>query len=80
MAIVDTHAHIYSEDTETYPQSPEPFLPPSGRGTIADLKNEVKTNNIDRVVVSSKPSLCTNTITGSQWIPCGQTKNGQPAF
>ena len=51
MAMVDTHAHIYSEDTETYPQSPEPFLPPSGRGTIADLKNEVKTNNIDRVVV-----------------------------
>ena len=51
MAIVDTHAHIYSEDTETYPQSPEPFLPPSGRGTIADLKNEVKANSIDRVVI-----------------------------
>ncbi|RKU35287.1 hypothetical protein C6496_17080 [Candidatus Poribacteria bacterium] len=51
MAIVDTHAHIYSEDTETYPQSPDPFLPPSGRGTIADLKNEVKANGIDRVVV-----------------------------
>ena len=51
MAIVDTHAHIYSEDTETYPQSPEPFLPPPGRGTIEDLKNEVKTNSIDRVVI-----------------------------
>ena len=51
MAIVDTHAHIYSEDTETYPQIPEPFLPSSGRGTIADLKNEVKANSIDRVVV-----------------------------
>ena len=42
MAIVDTHAHIYSEDTETYPQSPEPYLPPPGRGTIEDLKNEVQ--------------------------------------
>ena len=51
MAIVDTHAHIYSEDTEMYPQSPDPFLPASGRGTIEDLKNEAKTNSIDRVVV-----------------------------
>ena len=51
MAIVDTHAHIYSEDTDTYPQSPEPYLPPPGRGTIEDLKNEVKANGIDRVVV-----------------------------
>ena len=51
MAIVDTHAHIYSEDTDTYPQIPEPFLPSSGRGTIEDLKNEVKANSIDRVVV-----------------------------
>ena len=51
MAIVDTHAHIYSEDTETYPQCPEPYLPPPGRGTIEDLKNEVKVNSIDRVVI-----------------------------
>ena len=28
MAIVDTHAHIYSEDTEMYPQIPDPYLPP----------------------------------------------------
>lgn len=51
MAIVDTHAHIYSEDTEIYPQIPEPYLPPPGRGTIEDLKSEVSANNIDRVVV-----------------------------
>ena len=51
MAIVDTHAHIYSEDTEMYPQIPEPYLPPPGRGTIEDLKNEVKVNSIDRVVI-----------------------------
>ena len=51
MAIVDTHAHIYSEDTETYPQIPEPYLPPPGRGTIEDLKNEVKANSVDRVVI-----------------------------
>ena len=51
MAIVDTHAHIYSEDTKTYPQSPDPYLPPPGRGTIEDLRNEVKANSIDRVVI-----------------------------
>ena len=51
MPIVDTHAHIYSEDIEAYPQNPEPYLPPPGRGTIADLKNEVKANDIDRVVI-----------------------------
>ncbi len=51
MAIVDTHAHIYSEDTETYPQMPEPYLPPPGRGTIEDLKSEVEANNVDRVIV-----------------------------
>jgi len=51
MTIVDTHAHIYSEDTETYPQIPEPYLPPRGRGIIEDLKNEATVNNIDRVVM-----------------------------
>ena len=51
MATVDTHAHIYSEDTEMYPQFPEPYLPPPGRGTIEDLKNEAKANSVDRVVV-----------------------------
>jgi len=51
MAIVDTHAHIYSKDTEKYPQIPKPYLPPPGRGTIEDLKNEVKANGVDGVVV-----------------------------
>ena len=51
MTIVDTHAHIYSEDTETFPQISEPYLPPRGRGNIEDLKNEAQANNIDRVVV-----------------------------
>ncbi len=51
MAIVDTHAHIYSEDTKTYPQMPNPYLPPPGRGTIEDLTNETKMNSIDQVVI-----------------------------
>lgn len=51
MQIVDTHAHIYSEDTGKYPLIPEPYLPQPGRGTIEDLKNEAETNNVARGVV-----------------------------
>jgi len=51
MPVVDTHAHIYSEDMNQYPQIADPYLPPLGCGTIQDLKKEVKQNNVDRVVV-----------------------------
>ena len=51
MPIVDTHAHIYSEDVKQYPQISDPYLPASGYGNIQDLKKEVKRNNVDRVVV-----------------------------
>ena len=51
MPIVDTHAHIYSEDVKQYPQISDPYLPASGYGNIQDLKEEVKRNNVDRVVV-----------------------------
>ena len=49
--VVDTHAHIYSEDVERYPWIPNPYLPSAGHGTIEDLKSEVEQNGIDRVVV-----------------------------
>jgi len=63
MTIVDTHAHIYSEDYEKYPLMDDPqeilifkdqrrhFLPKKGKGTIEDLRREVKQNNVDKVVV-----------------------------
>ena len=40
MNIVDTHAHIYSEDVDRYPQISEPYLPPTGHGTI-ELEEEL---------------------------------------
>ena len=49
--IVDTHAHIYSEDNEKYPFMNDPFLPGKGKGTIEDLKLEIKQNNVDKVVI-----------------------------
>ena len=52
MTIVDTHAHIYSENPEAYPRPYyKPRLPPPGRGTIEDLKLEAEANQVDRVVV-----------------------------
>ena len=51
MNIVDTHAHIYSEDVDRYPQISEPYLPPNGHGTIEHLKEETKRNSINKVVV-----------------------------
>ena len=51
MNIVDTHAHIYSEDVDRYPQISEPYLPPTGHGTIEHLKEETKRNSINKVVV-----------------------------
>ncbi len=51
MTIVDTHAHIYSDDADQYPQIPEPYLPPTSHGTIEHLKDEAGKNGIDRVVV-----------------------------
>ena len=51
MPIVDTHAHIYSEDVKQYPQISNPYLSALGYGNIQDLKEEVKRNNVDRVVV-----------------------------
>ena len=46
MNIVDTHAHIYSEDVNQYPQFSEPYLPPTGHGTIEHLKEETERNSI----------------------------------
>ncbi len=53
MPVVDTHAHIYSEDFARYPASDaiEPLHPPTGAGTLAHLREEVRSNGVDRVVV-----------------------------
>ena len=41
-AIVDCHAHIYSEDEKIYPVIEKPYRPPAGKGTIAHLRQELK--------------------------------------
>ncbi|MBN1402161.1 MAG: amidohydrolase, partial [Anaerolineae bacterium] len=51
MLVTDCHAHIYSPDTDRYPQIERPYLPPSGTGTLEHLKREMATHDVARVVV-----------------------------
>jgi predicted TIM-barrel fold metal-dependent hydrolase len=44
--IIDCHAHIYSEDEETYPPIAKPYRPPAGKGTIAHLREELRSNGV----------------------------------
>jgi len=49
--LVDTHAHIYSEDDQKYPRIEKPLRPPAGKGTLEHLREEVQNNGIHRVVI-----------------------------
>jgi len=48
--VVDTHAHIYSQDESRYPMIEEPLRPPAGTGSVDHLKREMAANGIARVV------------------------------
>src|SRR5262249_40561913 len=58
--IIDTHAHIYSEDEQTYPPMAKPYRPPPGKGTIAHLRRELKSHGVRRAVA-------VHTFTYYQW-------------
>jgi predicted TIM-barrel fold metal-dependent hydrolase len=42
MLIIDSHAHIYSEDENKYPVMEKPYRPPRGKGTLTNLRQEMK--------------------------------------
>lgn len=46
LLIVDCHAHIYGEDEQKYPTVENPYRPPCGKGTLAHLKQEMKSNGV----------------------------------
>lgn len=50
LPIIDCHAHIYSDDETTYPTIAKPYRPPAGKGTIAHLRQEMKTAGVRSVV------------------------------
>lgn len=51
MIIVDTHAHLDSTDEVRYPRAPQNLRPPAGKGTLDHLCEEVRMNQITRVVL-----------------------------
>ena len=46
LLIIDCHAHIYGEDEQKYPTVEKPYRPPAGKGTVAHLKQEMKSNGV----------------------------------
>ena len=50
MPIIDCHAHIYSDDEKTYPVIDKPYRPPPGKGTVANLRQEMKAAGVHKVV------------------------------
>ncbi len=49
--IIDTHAHIYSEDEKRYPVIPKPLRPPAGAGTVAHLRRMARENSVAGVCI-----------------------------
>ena len=49
MLIIDTHAHVFSEDEQAYPPRESPSRPPPGTGTIERLTEEVERHEVRAV-------------------------------
>jgi predicted TIM-barrel fold metal-dependent hydrolase len=51
MLIIDTHAHIYSEDEKKYRPIETPYRPPSGSGSVSHLKRLARENGVKGVCI-----------------------------
>jgi len=51
--IIDCHAHIYGEDEIRYPTREDPYRPPAGKGTVANLKQEMAANGVSYVTTGN---------------------------
>jgi len=49
--IVDTHAHVYSPDEDSYSPIPNAYRPPVPTGTVEDLRKEMEVSGVDRAVL-----------------------------
>jgi L-fuconolactonase len=50
MLIIDSHAHVYSDDDRVYPTIAGPLRPPAGTGTVARLDRERKAAGVRHVL------------------------------
>lgn len=51
MPVIDTHAHIYSEDDSSYPPVSQPRRPPGTSGSLAKLETVAKENGVSGVCI-----------------------------
>ena len=49
MLVIDCHAHIYSPDEKRYQPKDKPLRPPGGKGSVEDLKQEMRLNGVTAV-------------------------------
>ena len=49
--IIDTHAHIYSEDEAAYPSIEDPLRPPAGTGTPEGLQARMRAAGVERAML-----------------------------
>jgi len=49
MLVIDVHAHITSSDEKRYQPKEKPLRPPSGRGSVEDLRREMTTAGVTAV-------------------------------
>ncbi len=51
MLIIDTHAHIYSDDEARYPTIAKPLRPPGNSGSVENLQRRMKENGVAAVCI-----------------------------
>lgn len=51
MLIIDTHAHLFSDDEDAYPPRPNPSRPPPGTGTLERLTERVERHEVRAVTL-----------------------------
>ena len=55
--VIDCHAHIYSPDERSYPPIQNPNRPPSGKGTIDHLREEMRAAGVQSVTAVQTSSF-----------------------
>jgi predicted TIM-barrel fold metal-dependent hydrolase len=51
LLIIDTHAHIYSQDEKRYPPVAKPLRPPGASGSLSNLRKTVRLNGVSGVCI-----------------------------
>jgi L-fuconolactonase len=75
MLILDTHAHIYSEDESRYPPASKPLRPPGTTGSVASLERVIKANGVAGVCIVQATTfygwdnrfICDTAVSTARW-------------